>query len=68
MHHSKGSEEFLDIVHTGMDGLNRLSNRRIKSSNLHLKIGEVTKSMKEGERIAKRVRRSEIARISKPCR
>ena len=36
MHHPKGGEEFLDIMHTIVDSLGRLSNRRVQTSNLQL--------------------------------
>ena len=34
----QSGEEFLNIVHTSMNCLSRLSNRRVKTSDLHLNV------------------------------
>ena len=53
MNHAKGSEKFLNVVQTGMNRLSRLANRRIKSSDLYLKVwrGDVVQKgrRKDGE-------------------
>ena len=38
MNHTEGSKKLLNVVYAGVNGLSRLANCRVKSSNLYLKV------------------------------